>query len=216
LKSKRDDPAGGLGFAFLQEQDPQKKILTGHADGIITLNIAEADDPFRESVRQNLGETYRTLLGHLRHEVGHYYWDLLFKNDPERRRRFQEVFGDETADYAQAVQAHYQDGPPADWQTRFVSAYASSHPWEDWAETWAHYLHARDTTETARAFGLARPADNLSFDVLMQAFPPVTLAINALNRAMGLRDAYPFVLSDLAVSKMRFVHDAIGEHRGAP
>jgi hypothetical protein len=230
LVSKADDPEQGLAFAFLQQESPQQPIVTGHADGVITLDVAEADDPFREEVRRSLGETYRTLLGHLRHEVAHYYWDRFFDGDANARGRFRDLFGDETADYEEALRAHYSSGPPADWQDRFVSAYASSHPWEDWAETFAHYLHMRDTTETAHAFGLtvaardpsgrpvreasARPTDIRSFDGLVRAFPPLTLAINALNRSMGVRDAYPFVLSGPAVTKMRFVHDtAIGAAR---
>jgi len=222
LISKADDPERGLAFAFLQRENPQEAVVTGHADGVITLDVAEADDPIREEVRKSLGETYRTLLGHLRHEVGHYFWNLFFAADEQARRLFRDVFGDETRDYEQALQHHYNDGPPADWQGRFVSAYASSHPWEDWAETFAHYLHMRDTTETAHAFGLTvaardpsgrrvrevsvKPTDIRSFDGLMRAFPPLTLAINALNRSMGVRDAYPFVLGGPAVTKMRFVH----------
>ena len=227
LTARADDPQRGLAFAFLQRQDPEKPVTTGHADGVITLDIAEADDPFREEVRRSLGETYRTLLGHLRHEVGHYYWDLFFSEDQRACRRFRDVFGDERRDYAPALEEHYRSGPPADWRNRFVSAYASSHPWEDWAETFAHYLHVHDLTETARAFGLtveprdpggrrlreasANLSDVRSFTGLMRAFPVLTVAINALNRSMGLRDAYPFVLSDSAVTKLRFVHDTAKE-----
>ena len=132
-----------------------KVALTGHSDGVITVNIAEADDSVREKRRHQMHEGYRTLLGHFRHEVGHYYWDRLIDDARSGRRRSAKVFGDERADYDQALQAHYKEGPPADWQARFVSAYASSHPWEDWAETWAHYLHMTDTLETALDCGLS-------------------------------------------------------------
>jgi hypothetical protein len=227
LRTKAEDQERGLAFQLLAQTNPDQKVLTGHADGVITLNIAEADDPYREKVREDMGETYRTLLGHLRHEVGHYYWDVFFKRDEKGRADFRERFGDETQDYAESLKKHYRNGPPSDWPIRFVSAYASSHPWEDWAESWAHYLHLRDTTETARAYGLslsprgprgkphpeiaAKPGDLRSFDSLAATFPPLTVAINALNRSMGVRDAYPFIWSEGAVAKMRFVHEKTQE-----
>jgi len=55
-------------------------VLTSHCNGLITLNIAEADDAERERRRVKFHEPYRTLLGHLRHEVAHYYWDRLIAN----------------------------------------------------------------------------------------------------------------------------------------
>src|SRR5207302_77798 len=123
-------------------------------DGVITLNVAEADDAQREKRRLQMHEPYRTLLGHFRHEIAHYYWDRLVKDGP-LRDGFRARFGDEREDYGAALRRHYQQGPPADWQARFVSAYASAHPWEDWAETWAHYLHMADALETAIACGLS-------------------------------------------------------------
>jgi hypothetical protein len=208
----------GLGFAF------KRDAMTGHADGLVTINIAEADNPTRERLRENLAETYRTLLGHLRHEVGHYYWSRLIDGS-DSIDAFRALFGDERADYSEALKHHYDNGAPADWSTRFVSAYASMHPWEDWAETWAHYCHMVDTLETARSYGLAlRPApaggaavtpmamrrlDFDDFDDLMTAWFPLTLALNSLNRSMGLQDLYPFVLSNDAVEKLRFIHDTI-------
>ena len=127
--------------------------MTGHDEGIITLNVEEADDVARERNRQNLNESYRTLLGHLRHEVGHYYWDLLIAGKPALQS-FRELFGDETRDYGEALQLYYRTGPRPDWREQFVSAYSAAHPWEDWAETWAHYLHITDTWDTALSFGL--------------------------------------------------------------
>jgi hypothetical protein len=230
VESRAERPEDGLAFSFLKE-DPAtgEKVFTGHSDGLITINVAEADAPFREKTRQELGETYRTLLGHFRHEIGHYYWDRLIEGSPFLPG-FRELFGDETADYDQARQRHYDLGAPPDWTQHFVSSYASMHPWEDWAETWAHYLHMVDTLETARSFGLAlrikpsggiplpevftRRLDFDDFDDLMRAWVPLTAAVNNLNRSMGLPDLYPFVLPPLAVDKLRFVHDVV-EKSGA-
>jgi hypothetical protein len=213
----------GLAFAFKKDVAGDQ-VFTGHSDGLITINIAEADDPFREKMRLQMGEAYRTVLGHFRHEIGHYYWFRLLDGSPRldaARRRF----GDDSADYKAALERHYKKGAPADWSARFVSAYASMHPFEDFAETWSHYLHMVDTLETSRSYGLAlRPAavggaalgevrarrlDFDDFDDLMTAWVPLTLALNSLNRGMGLPDLYPFVLSEPAVAKLRFVHDII-------
>ena len=224
--SKTEDAAAGLTFEFLADPAPGSaapKILTGHADGVITLNIAEADDAEREKRRVQMHEPYRTLLGHFRHEVGHYYFDRLVKDTP-RIDAFRKLFGDERQDYAAALQRHYENGPPADWQARHVSAYAASHPWEDWAETWAHYLNMIDTLETAAACGLtlkpkdaampqlkAAPGDPQTrpFDELIAGWYPLTYALNSLSRGLGVADVYPFVLSAPAVEKLRFVHETV-------
>jgi hypothetical protein len=199
--------------------------MTGHANGVITVNTAEADDVERERRRQGLGEPYRTLVGHMRHESGHFYWDRLIR-DRAAHDGFRALFGDERADYAAALQRHYEQGPPADWPTRCVSAYAAAHPWEDWAETWAHYLHMVDTLETGAENGLAikprRPDEpalpkispavasgGVAFDRLIDSWFPLTYVLNNLNRGLGLADAYPFVLSTPAIEKLRFVHDTI-------
>lgn len=220
---KTDDPARGLAFEF-RADTPAAAVLTGHADGVITVNVAEADDAERERRRVQLHEPYRTLLGHFRHESGHYYWDRLIAGGPHLEA-FRERFGDERADYAEALKAHHDAGPPDDWPDRFVSAYAAAHPWEDWAETWAHYLHMTDTLETAADCGLSlRPArtdeptlkvvvppdsPKASFDRLIDAWFPLTYALNNLNRGLGLPDGYPFVLSAPAVDKLRFVHEVV-------
>jgi hypothetical protein len=224
LESRDERPDGGLAFCFLRDEPGTDKVFTGHSDGLITINIAEADAPFREKTRLELGETYRTLLGHFRHEIGHYYWERLIRRSA-RRTAFRALFGDETADYAEAVTRHYRRGAPADWPSHFVSSYASMHPWEDWAESWAHYLHMVDTLETARSFGLAlrpkpeggargpesqtRRLDFDDFDDLMSAWVPLTVAMNSLNRSMGLGDLYPFVPSPPAIEKLRFVHEVV-------
>lgn len=230
VESRSERPESGLAFAFMSDGDDGKeKVYTGHADGLITINTNEADDPFREQVRKEMGEAYRTLLGHFRHEIGHYYWDRLIR-DTRWLPAFRALFGDERADYAEAMKRHYEQGTPPDWRTSYVSAYATMHPWEDWAETWAHYLHMVDTLGTARAFGLvlrpkpaggsaeptvaARALDFDDFDDLVTGWVPMTIALNSLNRSMGLVDPYPFVLSDAAIKKLRFVHEVI-EHWNA-
>ena len=225
LRSKHADPEHGLAFDFLSSkgQPMGESVTTGHAQGVITIDTAEADPAEREQRRASLAEPYRTLAGHLRHEIGHYYWNM-FRNDAwleEFRRRF----GDERADYRQALDRYYSSGPAPHWQGVFVSAYASAHPWEDWAETWAHYMHIVDTMETAFAFGIAPrnpgrrqgaaaeleadPYHEESFDALIEAWLPLTYAVNSLNRSMGQPDLYPFVLPPAAVDKLRFVHDSI-------
>jgi len=226
VNNKLEDPQRGLSFQFLAETEERGSapLLTGHADGVITINVAEADDVERERRRQQLHEPYRTLLGHFRHEVGHYYWDRLVE-ETVGIQTFRHYFGDERKDYAQALQAHYQQGPPEDWQERFVTSYASAHPWEDWAETYAHYLHMTDTIETAAACGLSlrpRRSDeptlrssvennrtSESFDQLIESWFPLTYVLNNLNRGLGLPDAYPFVLSSAAIDKLRLVHSTI-------
>jgi hypothetical protein len=228
IASRDADPVGGLAFEFLA--DPPEggaAVLTGHADGVITINIAEADDAEREKRRTAMHEPYRTLLGHMRHESGHYYWDRLVLQ-AGHVAGFRQVFGDEQQDYGAALEAHYRNGAPADWQDRFVSAYASAHPWEDWAETWAHYLHIIDTLEMAAHCGLTlrpRRPDEPSlpkpprasapwrgpFDRLIDEWLPVAYVLNNLNRGLGQPDGYPFVLSPPVIDKLRYVHELV-EH----
>ncbi|PTX01615.1 zinc-binding metallopeptidase family protein [Pararhodobacter aggregans] len=193
------------------------KVMTGHDNGTITLNIAEADDAERAAIRQSLGEPYRTLTGHFRHEVAHHYWQVLTGGEPARLDALRAVFGDERQDYAAALEAHYRDGPPPDWSQHFISAYASSHPWEDFAETWAHVMHLLDGLETARAFRLV-PGD-LPLDLadlaalpmarLAEAWAALSVALNAVNQAMGHETFYPFVLTPPVVAKMEAVRQMI-------
>jgi hypothetical protein len=222
--SKDVEPKKGLAFDFLADPDDPAlpRVLTGHANGLITMNIAEADDAERERRRADLREPYRTVLGHFRHEIGHYYWDYLIADGPHHAR-FRELFGDERADYGRSLKAYYKDGPPDDWQERFISAYSAAHPWEDWAETWAHYLHMTDALETAVACGLTvrprranqpslKPDPKLvaqepsAFDAMMSAWYALTYVLNNLNRGLGLTDGYPFVISPPVVEKLRFIH----------
>jgi hypothetical protein len=218
---ERDGPI----FEFLADQ-PGQTILTGHCEGVITLNVSEADDDERVRRRLALHEPYRTLLGHLRHESGHFYWDGLILNGG-RIDAFREMFGDERTDYSQALDAYYAAGAAqSNWQAGYVSAYATSHPWEDWAETWAHYLHMVDLMETAASYStrvivpgsdadhaeeVANPFEGhiKDFDELVEQWVPLTLLLNSLNRSLGQDDAYPFALTAGALQKLRFVHDTI-------
>jgi len=220
----------GLLFDFLAghaEAGQEGPVITGHADGIITIDVSEADPAVRTQRRQQLGERFRTLLGHFRHEVGHYYWGVLVT--AAALDVFHCEFGDATLDYAAALDAYYRNGPPTDWNERFVSAYASSHPLEDWAETFAHYIHIVDTLDSAGAFGIGlgplprgqrheQPATfdsyrETDFDKLWTAWLPLTLAVNELNRSVGNDDLYPFVLSPGAIDKLRFAHGLIKQRR---
>lgn len=226
--SKAVDEEKGLIFDFKADNpnDKKNRVLTGHADGVITMNIAEADDVEREMAKNNMDEVYRTVLGHFRHEVGHYYWDLLIADSPYLHE-FRQIFGDETYSYQDALDKHYQEGAPTDWQRNYISSYATMHPWEDWAETWAHYLHIVDTLETGYSFGLAihplaaRPQDPMSTNLLADAYDmtgfeaiynswlPVTFVMNSINRSMGEQDLYPFVINDAVKNKLAFIHKVI-------
>jgi len=223
-------PGSGPTYAFLADQPGAPAIVTGHEGGTITLNVAEADDAERARRRLALHEPYRTLIGHLRHESGHYYWDRLVQS-AGRLDAFRALFGDERQDYAAALQAHYAASPPTDWHAQHVSAYAAAHPWEDWAETWAHYLHMVDLLETAAAYAtsldvpgtapavhetvrdpFSAPAPD--FDTMVRQWVPLTLLLNSLNRSLGQQDAYPFALSAGALQKLRFVHDTVAQATG--
>lgn len=223
LPSKMKDPKG-LCFDFVSKKH-NSQLMTGHASGVITILLREADSVFREQARVQMGESYRTLIGHLRHEVGHYFWDRLVLTDEKALVRFRQIFGDERRDYGQALSAYYQAVAPADWQTNFISKYATAHPWEDWAETWAHYLHVMDMVETAHFFGLKvdpfhkkkmmrakvtfDPYREKSFKKIVNAGIPISFAVNSINRAMGIPDVYPFVINPGVVKKMRFIHSLL-------
>lgn len=229
LVDRRRDPERGLAFDFLVDrgdaEDRGDAVMTGHASGLITINAAEADEAERERRRTAMDEPYRTLLGHFRHEVGHHYWDLLVADTPQIEP-CRALFGDERQDYGAALERHYRDGPPADWQDGFISSYATAHPWEDFAETWAHYLHIVDTLETAMSFGLSvkpriaagewltgaidfDPYGVVRIDDLIRAWLPLSAAVNSLNRSMGQPDLYPFVLAPTVVGKLGFIHDLV-------
>jgi hypothetical protein len=231
----REDPAQGVMFDLLRTPVGGAKVMTGHDDGLITLDIEEADDVYRETVRSQMREPYRTLIGHLRHEIGHYYWQRLVRGTAWEAP-CRELFGDDRTDYGAALQAYYANGAPFDWMNRYVSAYASAHPYEDWAETWAHYLHMIDALDTARSFGLvahhndiqyepftARALDpaarepsaqDLAFLAMLNGWIELTGALNEVTRSMGEPDFYPFVLSIPAVRKLRFIHEVVKNPAG--
>lgn len=216
--SKSESWEEGLAFAFLEDRrsNPrvhEEHVLTGHLEGLITVNLAEADHVVREKARQGLGESYRTLLGHFRHESGHYFFDRLIVTDAQRDA-FRALFGDEREDYDRALTNYYENKDIMVRESHMISAYSQVHPLEDWAECWAHYLHMMDTLETASDYGLVeggimdlRRRPDIEWCLL--EWSRVSVALNALNRSMGLEDAYPFVLSSQTLTKLRFVHQLI-------
>jgi hypothetical protein len=231
IPTREQNARDGLRFEFLaDEPDGGAKAMTGHADGVITLALAEADDVERERRRTLMGEPYRTLLGHFRHEIGHFYWNLLIR-DGGRLEECRAVFGDDREDYGEALKRHHDQGPPPDWREAHVSSYATMHPWEDFAETWAHCMHIVDTLETASAFGLSLnpavagdvlaaevafdPYGTKSFDAILAAWLPIALAMNEINRSMGSPDLYPFVISPPVIAKLAFIHEVIRASRSA-
>ncbi|MEP6847121.1 MAG: putative zinc-binding peptidase [Panacibacter sp.] len=227
LVSKQQDGYAGLIFDFMADDtsDKKERVMTGHDDGVITINIAEADDIEREMARKKMDEVYRTLLGHFRHEIGHYYWDRLIAHT-NYLQGFRNVFGNDNIDYATALKNYYENATVANWNEHYISAYATMHPWEDWAETWAHYMHIIDTLETAYAFGLSvRPIVDETkkldaeikrdpyaikdFETIIQLWLPLTFAMNSLNRSMGLLDIYPFLITPAVKEKMKFIHEVV-------
>lgn len=233
IEDKKTDPVNGLSFHLMEDHEhysefaisPSDKhqVITGHVAGTITLNIAEADSSFREDIRNRLQESYRTILGHLRHESGHYYWDRLVNNSIYLEG-FRELFGNEQEDYQKALANYYQNGPVKDWYTHYVSAYACSHPWEDWAECWAHYLHMIDAMETAYNFGdeiytsdVVVPGQQFSKEYLssinindiIDEWAKLSVMLNEMNRSLGQADAYPFNVTDVLRNKIAFIHKVI-------
>jgi hypothetical protein len=208
--------------------DIMADAMTGHESGVITLNVSEADASVREHIREQFSESYRTLIGHFRHEVGHYYWNALVNNE-KSLERFRALFGDERADYAKTLATYHETGPLSDWEQNYISAYATAHPWEDWAESWAHYLHMVDALETANTYSVAPrlnvgrsskfrlfsrsaprdPYNAPNAQSLLDPWVPLALAINDLNRSMGLSDFYPFVISPVVAKKIEFIHSVI-------
>jgi hypothetical protein len=233
LETRAERP-DGLAFDFLYdasaEVSGQPLVLTGHNGGLITLNVIEADDVQRERIRREMGEPYRTLLGHFRHEVGHHFWERLIRGTPEHAG-FRLIFGDESLNYQAALQNHYQSlGCQGDPSDDYVSSYACSHPWEDFAETFAHLLHMIDTLATIGGFGAtlasfpgpeSHPGPAVAFDpyrapteTLTAQWIPFSFALNAINRSMGQPDLYPFHLSPAIVAKLDYVNGVIARAAG--
>lgn len=217
---------GGLAFDLLSSE--QTAVTTGHADGVITLDLDETDPAHRERMRVRLDEPYRTVLGHLRHEIAHYYQPIIAPAGTPAETRCRELFGDEREDYQEAMDRYYEAGAPPGWEQSFVSAYATMHPWEDWAETFAHYLHVRDTLQTAAAYGVhvdgppiettdsaplhSQPAEaTADVAAMLQAWIPLTYALNAISRSMGALDLYPFILSPAIEAKLALIDALVRE-----
>lgn len=223
LPSKVTNP-DGLCFDFIKK-NKNNNIMTGHAKGVITLLLREADAVLREQAKQEMQERYRTLIGHLRHEVGHYFWDQLISKNQEALQSFRNIFGNEEVNYGDALKIYYKNGAPENWQEFYISKYATAHPWEDWAETWAHYLHIMDMVETAYFFGLEVNSEEIaknmnvkssfdpytiqSFHTIIQTCEPLSFAVNSMNRAMGIPDVYPFVISPKVIKKIEFIHELL-------
>ena len=246
LRNLSQDPENGLSFDFTTDRDVNdhfvsklddtESVFTGHDCGHITINLAEADEVARSQTKHAMGEHYRTLLGHFRHELGHYYFDQLMTGSEDKHALAKQYFGDDELDYQAALKKHYKNGAPDNWGAEFVSEYATMHPYEDWAETWAHYMHIMDTLETAKNFSItgtltstvtgdATDSDgtnelNLpqgsqffysqtSITTILDAWMEFSVILNSLNRSMGMNDAYPFVLSQTVRTKLSFIHHAI-------
>jgi hypothetical protein len=193
----------GTGLAFDLLSDTPEGVVIGHDDGVITINLAETGDAYRERMRIQLDEPYRTMLGHLRHEVGHYVEWLLLET-PDRMTEVRDVFGDEREDYGDAVTRHYDQGPPQDWRESYISSYATMHPYEDFAETWAHYLHIRDAIETAREYRILpdRQSPHPFSRLVTEVWLPLAVGLNMVNRSMGQNDLYPFVITAPVLTKL--------------
>ncbi|MCV7253683.1 putative zinc-binding metallopeptidase [Mycobacterium hackensackense] len=220
---------GGLAFDLLSSHSTGEKVTIGHARGVITIDVVESLDDYRESLRVRLGEPYRTMLGHFRHEVGHYYQNVLVETGTGADTYLQEcrrLFGDERAGYSEAIDRHYTLGAPAGWEATFISEYATMHPWEDFAECFAHYLHIADTMDTAREAGMVLHADRVRFNaphdiVALECYDDepiermlfdwkwMSLFFNRVNTAMGKNPLYPFEIPAPVVEKLGFVHKVI-------
>ena len=220
---------GGLAFDLLSSYSTGEKVTIGHANGVITIDVVESLDDYRESLRVRLGEPYRTLLGHFRHEIGHYYQNVLVENGSGATKYLdhcRELFGDERADYADAIKRHYKFGAPEGWETSYISEYATMHPWEDFAECFAHYLHITDTMDSSREAGMVLHADRVRFSAPRDIAPLesyadasiervlfdwrwMSLFFNRINAAMGKGPLYPFDIPPAVVDKLGFVHRVI-------
>lgn len=242
LHNLSQDPDGGLSFDFTTDRDVSdhfasqlkgsEAVFTGHDCGHITINLAEADDVARSHTKMAMGEQYRTLLGHFRHELGHYYFDKLILESPEKHTLSKKYFGDDELDYQKSLNTYYEHGAPQNWRDAFISEYATMHPYEDWAETWAHYMHIIDTLETAQNFSITSsiagntdaheeltdlnlPQDayffssQASITSILDTWMDFSIILNSLNRSMGMNDAYPFVLTQTVRTKLSFIHHAI-------
>jgi hypothetical protein len=234
VPTQAENPVAGLAFDIVSTVvDPT--VTTGHLQGVITLNLEEADDTYRQINRQQLGESSRTLLGHFRHESGHYVWHRFLAIHPEsdpQRQAFRQIFGDETQNYATALSQHYLKGAPAGWDQHYITAYAASHPWEDWAETWAHYLQIIDGLETCENYGVRVSTipipliplpptagtlpprissdessyEDTAFLSLLQRWLCLSAALNEISQSLGEAPLYPYIITIPIARKLRLAH----------
>ena len=242
LENILQNEESGLSFDFIADRDvkdhflttseDQDVVFTGHDNGHITINLAEADEVARSNIKLAMSEKYRTLLGHFRHELGHYYFEKLIMGSEKKHELCKKYFGDDDLDYSKALKKYYKNGAPKDWDKHFISQYATMHPYEDWAETWAHYMHIMDTLETAKNFNITGsttssavknehvgelnlPQDSCFFSSqtsitsILDSWMDFAIILNSLNRSMGMNDAYPFVLTQSVRTKLSFIHHAI-------
>ncbi len=207
-----EDPGARPVFHMLAEGPTP--VAMGHVDGVVTISVAEADPVLVTTRREALQEPYRTMIGHMRHEIAHMlWWRLSLRAD--FLDAFRAIFGDERANYQTALTRHYTDGPPPGWRDEFLTTYASAHPHEDWAESVAHLLHLTDISDSFIASGLSSaelphanwdPYSEPDAAALIRVAVPLVVGVNHINRSMGLSDIYPFVLSQTAQRKLAFVH----------
>jgi hypothetical protein len=212
IVTRAEDPDEGLCFDMLSSVN--EKIVMGHNRGAVTIDLAEGDDVIRVRMQREFREPFRTMLGHFRHEIGHYYEMMLVRGD-ERLEQTRELFGDETAPYHEAIDRHYKKGPPRGWEATYISSYATMHPFEDFAETFAHFLHIRDAVDTANNFGLINVDDDTERfgDLVRDTWIPLSVALNQINRSMGRRPLYPFRLPDRVIKKLEFVAELASNGR---
>ena len=206
-------PNEGFLFDFLEDfRDGIEEgtfVTTGYAGGIITINILEAEPLSRVAQQQASNEVYRTVLGHMRHEIGHHFFQCI-KGDQMLHSNFEQKFGSSSLDYNNALAEFYASGPDVNWSEYCITAYASAHPMEDWAETWSHYLHIYDALDTAFNFGLVSENPNvLSIHDKISHWRQFSVALNEMNRSMGMSDIYPFVINAQVEDKLAFVEKAI-------
>ena len=209
------------GLAFDLVYVPGQFGPAGKVDEAVTLDLADADVQDVGAPPRRVHAPFRTLIGNLRHKVGHHYWHRLV-GQSDHVTPFRRLFGDERADYPAAIEPH-QAAVAHHWDaSRFVTGRAESHPFEDWAETFAHYLHILDATDTAEAYRLpdgqcemGRPQSSPgggTFAEILRLWRPTAPAVNALAASLGLPAVYPFQLTGVVLQKFEFVHARVTAH----
>lgn len=207
---------GAVAMRFnLLRSTPDEPVVTGHAAGLITLDVAEGEPARLAHAQTGLAEAYRAPVGHVRHEAGHWHWEAAIASNPPELEQFRELFGDERLDYAMALERHYQTPDNGWWRPIYLSHYATAHPWEDYAETFAHVLHMHAMLETARAEGFTEATGAPSFQDTYDSWAALTIGLNEMARSMGTAEPYPFAPPLQAVRKIAFVDRLISQRRVA-